>query len=105
MTKPVKREIIFRYRKELDKHGIKSLETAKLPEVSLTLPKLKGDSIEDHFLQIAKEQAKPYQQLVQSIIGAELPEMPKVVKMIMKDIHIELFYILAMVFNCRLDLL
>lgn len=63
-------------------HGIKSLETTTLPEVTLTLPKLKGDSIEDHFMQIAKEQARPYQQLVQSIIKAELPEKPKVLKII-----------------------
>lgn len=78
LTKLKLENILDRYRRELDKHGIKSLETPKLDDVTLTLPTLKGDSIEEHFLQIAKEQAQPYQLLVQSVIKAELPDMPKV---------------------------
>lgn len=70
--------IFFSYRTELASHGIKSLETPKLPDVNLTLPKLKGDNIEEHFLNIAKEQAGPYQELIASIVNSQLPEMPKV---------------------------
>lgn len=69
----------FRYRKELDRHGIKSLETPKQEDVGLILPKLAGDNIEEHFLNIAKQQVEPYQKLISSIVTAEIPEMPKVI--------------------------
>lgn len=62
-------------------HGIASLDTPKSEGVDLTLPKLKGDNIEEHFYNIAKEQAEPYQKLISSIITSELPQMPKVIKL------------------------
>lgn len=69
---------IHRYRKELERHGIKNLETPQTKDVDLTLPSFKGDTIEEHFLNIAKQQVEPYQKLIESIVNAELPEMPKV---------------------------
>lgn len=49
-----------------------------MPDVDLTLPKLKGDNIEEHFLNIAKDQVEPYQKLIESIVMSAIPEMPKV---------------------------
>jgi len=66
-----------RYRQELAKHGITNLKTQLLPDVDLTLPKLKGSNIEEHFHNIATEQVEPYQQLIAAIINAKLPEKPK----------------------------
>lgn len=78
MTPCILSYIELSYRKELERHGIKSLETPQSKDVDLTLPKLRGNTIEDHFHNIAKEQAEPYQKLISSIVTATLPEMPKV---------------------------
>lgn len=71
-------ETIEKYRKELASHGINDLETPLLPDVELKIPKLSGSNIEEHFYMIAKEQVESYQELVKSIINADIPEMPKV---------------------------
>jgi DNA polymerase gamma 1 len=49
-----------------------------MPDVDLKLPRLKGNDIEEHFLNIAKDQVAPYQKLIASVVAAEIPEMPKV---------------------------
>lgn len=52
-----------------------------MDEVDLTLPKLKGQNIEEHFNIIANEQAAPYQKLISSLIKSDLPPLPKVTKL------------------------
>lgn len=68
----------FRYRNELARHGIKSLETSQMDDINITLPKLSGKNIEEHFYNISKNQVESYQKLINSIVSANVPEMPKV---------------------------
>ncbi|CRK99798.1 CLUMA_CG013106, isoform A [Clunio marinus] len=70
-------EYIDKYRKELERHGIKNIENVQVEDVKLNLPKLRGENIEEHFQIIAKEQVEPYQKLVSQIVNSTLPEMPK----------------------------
>jgi DNA polymerase gamma 1 len=51
-----------------------------LPEVDLTLPKLSGKNIEEHFYNIAKQQVESFQNLIDSLLVAEIPKMPEVKK-------------------------
>lgn len=51
-----------------------------MKEVNLKLPKLEGKNIEEHFHNIATYQVEPYQELIASIVKADLPEPPKVSK-------------------------
>lgn len=69
----------FRYRKELHQHGIQNLETPLLPEVDLKLPKLLGNNIEDHFYNIANQQVETFKILINQMLKAEVPKMPKVI--------------------------
>lgn len=63
-----------------------------MDDVSLKLPALIGDNIEEHFHNIAKQQVEPYQKLIRSIVDAKIPAMPEV-SWAMK-------YVFAMAFNC-----
>lgn len=49
-----------------------------MEDVDIKLPKLRGANIEEHFLNIAKDQVEPYQKLIVTILNSKLPEMPKV---------------------------
>lgn len=71
-------EVIEKYRKELVSHGITNLETSILPDVDLKLPKLMGNNIEEHFYNIAKKQVEEYEKLINNILLAQVPKMPKV---------------------------
>lgn len=77
LTSPIP-PLFHRYRRELERHGIKNLETPQMDDVALKLPKLKGDNIEEHFFNISQQQVEPYQLLIDSIVKSDLPEMPKV---------------------------
>lgn len=72
---------MIRYRNDLFRHGIQSLETTQLPDVELKLPALKGNNIEEHFFNIAQEQVDPYKKLITSLVASNIPEMPKVIKL------------------------
>lgn len=61
---------------DLRKHGIKLGDSPKLEDISMKLPKLKGNNIEEHFQYIAKEQSEPYRVLIESLITTEFPQPP-----------------------------
>ncbi|XP_055585606.1 DNA polymerase subunit gamma-1, mitochondrial isoform X2 [Uranotaenia lowii] len=63
-------------KKELTRHGIPLDNPALLPDVNFKLPKLKGQSIEEHFLKIAQEQSQPYRNLLDSLIDCPIPPLP-----------------------------
>lgn len=56
-------------RKDLTRHGIPFANPDILPDVSFRLPKLKGASIEEHFLRIAQEQSQPYRDLLEMLVS------------------------------------
>ncbi|XP_055615997.1 DNA polymerase subunit gamma-1, mitochondrial isoform X2 [Toxorhynchites rutilus septentrionalis] len=64
-------------RKELTRHGIPLSRPEILPDVNFRLPKLKGNNIEQHFFQIAKEQSEPYRVLLETLINSETPPLPE----------------------------
>lgn len=70
--------LYFRNKRELFRHGIKLGEDAKVPEVDLKLPPLRGKNIEEHFYEIAKEQVGSYESLILSLVSSQIPDMPKV---------------------------
>ncbi|CAO1413192.1 unnamed protein product [Diamesa serratosioi] len=76
-AKDIDENTIQKYRLDLQKHGIKSLDNTKSIEVNLKLPKLKGKNIEEHFFNIAQEQIQPYELLIKSIVNTPLPTIPK----------------------------
>lgn len=49
-----------------------------MENVNLTLPKLKGENIEEHFYKIAKQQIEPYEKLIATIVNSKIPKMPEV---------------------------
>lgn len=77
-----------------------------MEDVDIKLPNLKGDSIEEHFYSIAKEQVEPYQKLISSIVNAQLSKMPKVFFFNLKSFPGSFwFWISDLVFHTWMDLL
>ncbi|XP_021694828.1 DNA polymerase subunit gamma-1, mitochondrial [Aedes aegypti] len=64
-------------RKDLTRHGIPFANPDILPDVSFRLPKLKGASIEEHFLRIAQEQSQPYRDLLEMLTRPDAPAIPE----------------------------
>lgn len=62
---------------ELNNHGIVLENNAKKDDIHLKLPKLRGETIEEHFYNIAQEQAEPYQQLIKRILTADVSALPE----------------------------
>ncbi|KAL0272832.1 UNVERIFIED_CONTAM: hypothetical protein PYX00_005659 [Menopon gallinae] len=63
---------------ELKKHGLWTEQVKSEPDVSLKLPQLKGNNIEDHFWIIGSEQSEPYKKLMCDFIQKGIPDIPKV---------------------------
>ncbi|KAJ3330346.1 hypothetical protein HDU76_005892 [Blyttiomyces sp. JEL0837] len=53
-------------------------QQSPLPEVTLPLPKLLGDNLDDHFQILGREQAGPCLEKAHAFANAKLPEKPKV---------------------------
>lgn len=68
-------KLIEKCHSNMKKYGIKIGESPKLEDVILKLPNLKGKTIEEHFHNIAKEQCRPYEELINSLLY-EIPKMP-----------------------------
>ncbi|XP_039436340.1 DNA polymerase subunit gamma-1, mitochondrial [Culex pipiens pallens] len=64
-------------RKELTRHGIPLDNPDIRPDVDFRLPQLKGVGIEEHFFNIAREQSKPYRDLLEALVRGEVPSIPK----------------------------
>ncbi|XP_068140415.1 DNA polymerase subunit gamma-1, mitochondrial isoform X1 [Drosophila tropicalis] len=66
------------YKADLHRHGINIDSSMPIEDVNLKLPPLHGDNIEEHFYNIAKEQVKPYEELLWPLVKcSELPNKPK----------------------------
>ncbi|CAH0561266.1 unnamed protein product [Brassicogethes aeneus] len=72
----VNSDVIEKCIKTLEEQNMISKEDDFLQDVDIKLPKLQGKNIEEHFYNIAKEQAEPYLKLVGGLIG-EIPLKPK----------------------------
>lgn len=48
-----------------------------VPEIDITLPKLAGSDVEEHFWNIGNEQAGPYKQLVSEFVKQGIPDAPR----------------------------
>ncbi|XP_061402848.1 DNA polymerase subunit gamma-1, mitochondrial [Musca vetustissima] len=62
-------------RQDLQRHGIDIESTEALEDVDLKLPPLKGRNIEEHFMEIGREQVKPYKDLLQPLLS--IPTLPR----------------------------
>ncbi|XP_023304767.2 DNA polymerase subunit gamma-1, mitochondrial [Lucilia cuprina] len=68
----------LKMRNDLQRHGIDISSTQRLADVNLKLPPLRGKNIEEHFLEIGKEQIEPYKKLLQPLVELKtLPRKPK----------------------------
>lgn len=61
----------------LQKHGLNDKTTQLLPDIDLKLPKLHGQTIEDHFIAIANDQIREYVLLIEDLVQPSLPQIPK----------------------------
>ncbi|KAJ1526298.1 hypothetical protein ONE63_009449 [Megalurothrips usitatus] len=61
----------------LNKAGLKVNKVSTAPDVDLKLPPLEGMNVEEHFLNIGKQQSEPYQLLLESLCSP-LPDPPSV---------------------------
>ncbi|XP_055389575.1 DNA polymerase subunit gamma-1, mitochondrial [Condylostylus longicornis] len=68
--------IVKRCLQEIKKFDIDIENSPKLEDVYLKLPKLKGQSIEEHFYQIAREQSDPYLLLTENLL-VDIPDRPR----------------------------
>ncbi|XP_073823167.1 DNA polymerase gamma, catalytic subunit tam [Musca autumnalis] len=65
-------------RQDLKRHGIDIESTEALEDVDLQLPPLKGRNIEEHFMEIGKQQVKPYKDLLNPLLTVKsLPRKPE----------------------------
>ncbi|CAK8675646.1 unnamed protein product [Clavelina lepadiformis] len=63
--------------KHLSKFELWGQEPEKLPDLNFKLPEIKGKNINEHFENIAKEQASSYALALHSFLSSNLPKMPK----------------------------
>lgn len=66
----------YRYHRVLESHGINLGASSKLPDVDIKLPPLKGNTIINHFHEIANEQLAPYKRLMELLAANKIPSMP-----------------------------
>ncbi|KAJ8683659.1 hypothetical protein QAD02_019451 [Eretmocerus hayati] len=62
-------------KEEFDRFGITPKCDTEIPSVNIAIPGLRGQNIEEHFLNIANEQAQPYINVVQKLM-CDLPPIP-----------------------------
>lgn len=68
----------LKIKNDLKRHGIDINSTEYLEDVELKLPDIKGGNIEEHFLEIGKEQIEPYMELLTPLVRLKLlPSKPK----------------------------
>ncbi|XP_005077842.1 DNA polymerase subunit gamma-1 isoform X1 [Mesocricetus auratus] len=62
--------------KHLQKHGLWGQPTTPLPDVQLSLPRLLGGNLDQHFRLLAQKQSLPYLEAAASLLEAQLPPQP-----------------------------
>lgn len=72
-------DAVEKSRRHLKSHGIDTGRnmTETLRDVDVDLPPLLGRDINEHFVEIAKQQTQPYLSLAQKLADSCLPQMPK----------------------------
>ncbi|CAI7996422.1 DNA polymerase subunit gamma-1 (Fragment) [Geodia barretti] len=75
----VSEEAVKKSKRHLMSHGINvdAGGTKPLRDVDVELPPLTGCNVNDHFVNIAKQQIEPYLSLAQELAKTNLPQMPK----------------------------
>lgn len=76
-VKPLDDLTVNEVRGDLHRHGIDIDNTTRINDVPLKLPALSGSNIEEHFMQIANDQLKPYRLLVEKLLQGIVPTMPQ----------------------------
>ena len=75
------RDAVEKSARHLKSHGIDVEDSASatqpLRDVDVDLPPLRGRDVNEHFVEIAKQQMEPYLSLARSLVDATLPQMPK----------------------------
>lgn len=61
----------------LKEHSLWGKSKSVLPDVNMSLPKLLGSNIDEHFKTIARQQSKPYFELSEQLSSTILPPMPE----------------------------
>lgn len=61
----------------LRKHGLWGQPTTPLPDVQLSLPRLFGGNLDQHFRLLAQKQSLPYLEAAASLSEAQLPPQPR----------------------------
>ncbi|XP_063991334.1 DNA polymerase subunit gamma-1, mitochondrial [Diachasmimorpha longicaudata] len=70
------KEKISSLKNELKKFGMDVEEGVYVPDVSLDLPALEGNNLEEHFYNIARAQSEPYLKIIDRILQ-KIPPVPK----------------------------
>ena len=70
-------ETLVKVEAHLKSHNLWGRSAPLLSNVNLTLPPLDGDSLSEHFQNIAEKQCEPYRKYVLAFITHEIPEMPE----------------------------
>ncbi|XP_051062543.1 DNA polymerase subunit gamma-1 isoform X2 [Phodopus roborovskii] len=63
--------------KHLQKHGFWGQPATPLPDVQLSLPRLLGGNLDQHFRLLAQKQSLPYLEAAASLLEAQLPPQPE----------------------------
>ncbi|KAG7170816.1 DNA polymerase subunit gamma-1-like isoform X1 [Homarus americanus] len=69
-------EDLERSRDHLQAHGLWNKESSVIPDYDLKLPPLEDPDLDQHFRVIAEEQCAPYKDLLNQLVGADLPYFP-----------------------------
>lgn len=62
-----------RFANDLSRHGLKMNTSPRFEDIDLKLPKMHGQSIEDHFQYIAEQQCKSYRSLIKTLMTDPSP--------------------------------
>lgn len=70
-------EQVYTSRRHLRRHGLEGRTTSRLSDPAIKLPKLVGNTIEEHLRHIGMEQSMPYRAMVMRFAKVALPPVPK----------------------------
>lgn len=76
LNKEIPPEILEKSFENFEKHQINIKDVNPVPDVNFKLPKLSGQSLEEHFWNIGEEQSKSYRELIIKMIAVQLVSKP-----------------------------
>lgn len=68
--------LIEKVKEHLSSHSLWNQEVAPVSSVEFQIPLLEGNSIDEHFRNIALQQTHPYRELIKEIVESQIPEAP-----------------------------